>query len=369
VLTRVEITNYKCLADVKVDLTPLHAIVGPNDSGKTSFLEAVAALVNVRQLGSKAFPPAWDGRELASAETGAESVTFSATLKKWRSRSTTRFTQQIIFPENGQELIPKNILFEPDSREAKIERAKLGPALLFHFHPPELARPSAWVDEKAFPMDIAGHGLPTLLDEILGKDRDRFVAMEKEFCELFPRYSRIVLEPAKATYKVIRQEDGLVEYKTMPGKRLRLVARDDEWQVSAAHVSSGVLIVLAILAIKHQPSSPSVVLIEEPENSIHPGLLGELVRLVREISERSVKAQKGPQVILASHSPYLLDHLEAEEVTLFTREPNGATRTLRMSDSERVQHMLKHFHLGEVWTQDGEEKLMEMAAQSEAEAQ
>ena len=210
-------------------------------------------------------------------------------------------------------------------------------------------------------LDAAGHGLPTFLDEILARDRDRFTAMEKEFCRLFPRYSRIEVPPTKATYKMIRQDDGLTEYQTLPGKCLWFVAKKDAWRISAAQVSSGVLIVLAILALKHHPIRPSVLLIEEPENSIHPGLLGELIRLVREIAEGAVKKERGTQVILASHSPYLLDHLEPDEVTVFTRDPEKGVQTLHMSDSERVRWELKHFHLGEVWTHVGEEKLRELA--------
>ena len=290
----------------------------------------------------------------------------SASVTPWRRRRGIRFTQQIVFPETGQDVTSRSILFEPDTRETQMLRAALGPALLFQLHPRELAAPSAWMQEDAFPMDVAGHGLPTLLDEILGHDRDRFTAMEKEFCGLFPRYSRIVLEPARASYKVIRQEDGLEEHKMMPGKRLRFVQGASESYVSAAYVASGVLVVLAILALKHHPSHPGVLLIEEPENSIHPGLLGELVRLMREIAERAVKQERGTQVILASHSPYLLDHLEADEVTVFTRDPEGGVQTLHMSDSERVRWELKHFHLGEIWTHVGEDKLRALAEKGSA---
>ena len=37
------VENYKALRDVSVELTPIHVFIGPNDSGKTSILEAIAA--------------------------------------------------------------------------------------------------------------------------------------------------------------------------------------------------------------------------------------------------------------------------------------------------------------------------------------
>ena len=43
-ITRFRVQNYKALRDVTLDLTPVHVLIGPNDSGKTSLLEALAAL-------------------------------------------------------------------------------------------------------------------------------------------------------------------------------------------------------------------------------------------------------------------------------------------------------------------------------------
>ena len=38
------IQNYKALRDVTLDLTPIHVLIGPNDTGKTSILDAITAL-------------------------------------------------------------------------------------------------------------------------------------------------------------------------------------------------------------------------------------------------------------------------------------------------------------------------------------
>ena len=43
-LTHFKVSNYKCLVDVELPLTPIHVIIGQNDSGKTSLLEAMLAL-------------------------------------------------------------------------------------------------------------------------------------------------------------------------------------------------------------------------------------------------------------------------------------------------------------------------------------
>ena len=43
-LDRLHIQNYKCLRDVTVDLGDLTILTGPNDSGKSSFLEVLRGL-------------------------------------------------------------------------------------------------------------------------------------------------------------------------------------------------------------------------------------------------------------------------------------------------------------------------------------
>ena len=43
-ITLVEALNYRCLHFVQRRLTPFHVLVGPNASGKTSFMDAIGFL-------------------------------------------------------------------------------------------------------------------------------------------------------------------------------------------------------------------------------------------------------------------------------------------------------------------------------------
>lgn len=40
-ITPFRVQNYKALRDVTLNLTPIHLLIGPNDSVKTSLLEAM----------------------------------------------------------------------------------------------------------------------------------------------------------------------------------------------------------------------------------------------------------------------------------------------------------------------------------------
>lgn len=43
-LTLIEALNFRCLRYIKQPLSPFHVLVGPNASGKTTFLDVVAFL-------------------------------------------------------------------------------------------------------------------------------------------------------------------------------------------------------------------------------------------------------------------------------------------------------------------------------------
>lgn len=43
-ITKFSAKNYGCLRDVTVELTPLHALIGPNDSGKSTILNGIRTL-------------------------------------------------------------------------------------------------------------------------------------------------------------------------------------------------------------------------------------------------------------------------------------------------------------------------------------
>src|SRR5580692_6097413 len=73
------VSNYKCLVNVRIPLTPIHVIIGPNDSGKTSLLEAIFALFRSteKQL-VEAFPGDWQDRGLVFAGAETPAIQFEA---------------------------------------------------------------------------------------------------------------------------------------------------------------------------------------------------------------------------------------------------------------------------------------------------
>ena len=73
----------------------------------------------------------------------------------------------------------------------------------------------------------------------------------------------------------------------------------------------------------------SLMLMEQPEDSMHPGLLEKLIDVFRSYSSRS-------QIVFTTHSPDVLDLLEPDELILVTA-PNGRTQARHLSTDETVR--------------------------------
>ena len=158
--------------------------------------------------------------------------------------------------------------------------------------------------------------------------------MEKEFYKRFPYYKKLILDK-KGSHIVLK-------FLTRYGEKL-----------SADGVSDGVILSLAFLALAHNPTPPNILLVEEPENGVHHASLKDIVGTLKKLTE-----EKGVQVILTTHSPYLLDLVEPEEVRVFTKDDEGAVHAKKMSEAPEVEDMKKHFMTGEIWSCLSEEGLV-----------
>ena len=97
----------------------------------------------------------------------------------------------------------------------------------------------------------------------------------------------------------------------------------------AFNMSDGTLRAVGLLTAVYQQPPPSLLAIEEPEATIHPGALGAILDLLRH-------ASKQMQVVVTTHSPEVLDGkwIRDEHLRIVDwRE--GATHVSRISDSSR----------------------------------
>jgi len=223
----------------------------------------------------------------------------------------------------------------------------------YQWVPRLLGLPVAPDARRRFRMEPSGFGLALLLDDILGFDRDKFINMERHFREIFPWVRLIKLMPEPAFRTPANDPSQIPMLERADGKGIFFESVDKGELIPAPQASDGVLLVLAYLAILNLPRPPRLLLIEEPETGVHPRRLREVLGILRKMVEQ----QDRTQVVMTTHSPYVLDLFAPEEVTLCQREGDGSVSLHPLSQSAAVREQIDVFTLGEIWTAEGDEAL------------
>ena len=389
------VQNYKALRDVTLDLTPIHVLIGPNDSGKTSLIEAVAALCrSVDYPLAQAFVGRWDGTDLVRACDADEIVSLAVRDENEATKSEIDYEIAVRFSRSGRDpkLSGEKIQcgdeswslidqFKNQDSATMIHRIYCGDASrrswftptaiepiqeitnpihqamsgvqIYRWNARLLSLPCGLDETSRFAMQASGFGLARVLDAILGFDRPQFEKLEFRFKQLFPLIQslRILSTPGFQTQPTEDEFVPLLSRVTGKGIFVRFQGHDAD--VPATHLSEGVLLMLAYLAILYSPVPPRLLLIEEPENGIHPKRLQEVLTILRQL----VSEQQHTQVILTTHSPYVLDSFQPEEVTLCRKNDDGEVNVHRLSNSKTVREQIDLFSLGEIWTAAGDDEL------------
>ncbi len=76
-------------------------------------------------------------------------------------------------------------------------------------------------------------------------------------------------------------------------------------------LSDGTLRIYCLLLALYQEPAPPVLVIEEPEQGVHPGVLTMLVDAFKEVAETT-------QIIVTTHSPQLVRHFEPRQIRVVT---------------------------------------------------
>ena len=94
-------------------------------------------------------------------------------------------------------------------------------------------------------------------------------------------------------------------------------------------MSDGTLRAVGLLLAVFQRPTPSLIAVEEPEATIHPGALGAVLDLLRLASHKA-------QVVVTTHSPEVLDAkwIREDHIRVVSWE-NGATRISGLSDASK----------------------------------
>jgi predicted ATPase len=111
-------------------------------------------------------------------------------------------------------------------------------------------------------------------------------------------------------------------------------------------MSDGTLKFLAYLLLMEDPDPAPLIGIEEPENGLHHQLLSLLACEFKEFAQKP----RGPQVLVTTHSPSLVDALAPDEVWILDKGSDGFATICRAADIPGVQAMYDEgIPMGSLW--------------------
>jgi len=303
-IEHVEIENYKCIKKVSVDLGMFNVLIGPNDSGKSAFLQAVS-LSYERAMGWRDSPGAI---RVQFREVGDVLALASSNVSELQHGN--------LRAALNRNSLSRPLRFDPD-------------AVLARAASPDAALRSI--------VERRGAGTTAQLASLALGDRRRFEAIQQAL--------RSATNGRVQEFVVV--DDGGGQYSL----HYRL---HDGGVVDGREVSQGIVLLTAYLALVHREDTPETLLIEEPENGIHPRRVHEVLQLLRTLNERGV------QILLTTHSPDLLSACKPEEVLVFRRpDRDSPTEIHRLPPN--IERRLVRESLGELWAATGEEGLLDLA--------
>ncbi|ODU58566.1 MAG: ATPase [Comamonadaceae bacterium SCN 68-20] len=396
-LTRTQIRHYKSLSDVVVDLHPqVTVLVGPNAVGKTNYVDALrflrdaardgidhaivsrGGMMRVRQYSTTGRPPnigfAIDALQ-SFDESPDEPVNYALDIGsvsggnyKIEREEANSYREDWVPAREPDESDETALFYEGFVRDKAGYVIKKGQRSKDRISIGEQ-------DRLALGALIGDHEFRSL-----GAHMHNYICQWK-FAALYPNTLRLLTTPDT---DVMLREDGsnwasVIRSAKRTARGKRMLDRINEMmrvvlpdfldvtvstagsylvptfrfqgeskairEFDAVQLSDGTLRIFGILLSLYQSPAPSLIVIEEPEQTVHPAVLSMLAEAFQEVSELT-------QIIVTTHSPQLIEHFTPENIRIVTMH-DGVTQIapIKASQREAVQRGL--MTLGEFMSAEG----------------
>lgn len=375
-IKNIEVKNFKAIEQAKVKLTPLTAFIGYNGMGKSSLLESLQMFKSIVTEGLDAAVRPWrefehiyykgkkkkrkfvkDGIELQFAPM---EFVFNVKLATKSPLNPTKFSTSI-----GQEIssagsiffIEEKVNYKQFERSRDADNNYITQERKAPWQTPDRSILSAELEirryveswqflsmntflmgdphsQKKTSGPITLHKDGRNIAEFLLSIRDKDIEVYKGILETL----QYVLPYAKDLQPQITQELEKMVY---------LQLSEQDFKLPGWMLSTGTLKILALLAVFRHPEPSPLIVIEELENGLDPRTIHLVITEIRNYIDN----KKG-QVLITSHSPYLLDQLHISQIVFVERKDEKVSLS-RPADDEEVLEWSKKFAPGQLYTQKG----------------
>ena len=387
--------NFKAVRDsVEVDFSSLTVLIGNNGSGKSSFVEGLQTYQRIVADGLDEAMQLWRGFEhahnpplnidrlnqqeserLNPIEFEVCGMYFSPLFKRELGEPNYRTvmkvnkepTSEIIFIEKEVVCYRQQKVLERDSKGViqyvnnKLQFGILpGDAIisqggLYYY--------ADGPDDGMHVDDIKGYGInfdwqflklnpwlmgePRLAQRTAGpirllSDGSNIAEYLHHILEWYPEVFEGILEALR--YVVPYMRDLKPVLTDVLGRQTHLEMTDEDFKVIGWLLSTGTLRILALLALFRHPKPPPLIVIEEIENGLDPRSVQLIVEEIRRVTESGQS-----QVVLTSHSPYLLDLFDLSHIVLVERR-NGPPTFTRPDERKELDNWKERFGPGRLFS-------------------
>ncbi|MBM4284240.1 MAG: DUF2813 domain-containing protein [Deltaproteobacteria bacterium] len=352
-IRRVKICNFKSFAHLSVDLETLTIFVGPNASGKSNFLKALAFVKDCLATSVEQAFRIHGGIEYVRRISPGHpyNVRIELMLDLDNDVVASYGFEIAAQPKKTFQIAKEQCRIKypfTEEKEFKIEGGifkKEIPGIMPKLAPDRLALFAASAHEDFRPVydfltSMRFYAIiPQKLRELQEPGAGNFLESDgSNAASVLKNIQRIISERGK--YERIcnllsRIVPGVKQVETGSLAHMETiifkldVGSKHYWNFDAFNMSDGALRILGLLLALYQPGNPRVIAIEEPEATVHPAAMEVIVEVV-------LDAIHEKQILLTTHSPDILDFksLSDENIRVVMREKN-CTIISRISPSGR----------------------------------
>jgi predicted ATPase len=370
-LVRMKIAGYRSLVDVEFAVRPLTMLIGPNGSGKTSVLDVLSLLqagmqnALTRELAQRGglaalLPRAkpklsqlqirldfenaegWKyAYQIGLGATPTSHKIVSETLERFTPDGHRNLVTALARPQEGLDTYgvsdPLTVTAMPPHLEELALAETAGTrserdirAILFRmarYEPLDVTqRSSVRIPQTLTPSHAplpAGESFFSALYNLREHHEESYKRVLDVLRLTFPGFSRL-------------------EFPIVGAGQVNLAWHQDNLAgpLYSNELSDGTLRFLWLATILLTPEPPPLVLIDEPESSLHPQMLRVLAELMQDASLRTT-------VIVATHATELIRWLKPDQVLVLDKE-DGRTRAT-WADEMDLDAWLREYTLSDLW--------------------
>lgn len=348
-ITSVWAKNFKSFGPRQSIRVPqLALLVGPNNAGKSNALEIAAALKMflARPLD---MPPSLlrSGAESARVgiefEHGGSEGSYEVTFRpRWRTEAFKSGSSNFVVNEHGALVLPNVVgpfgiggdcglgvaAQQRNIVEARELLAVLAGYDIWRLNPAHIDNPAQV--QRVVKLGPRGEHAPAMLDHLRDRFPEAYATLQRDLQACAPEISHVVAEASEQN----------------PGHKEIYFHEKGGTAIPARHASEGLKFLLFVLLLVHSPDPPRFFALEEIEHGMHPRRLQDVIGFLRRLTRRP----GGPQILLTSHSPIVLDQFREspDEVVVLERAEAGTVCTPLSKKLANVEAW-RETALGDLW--------------------